>query len=246
MDFDLKCLPIVEGLNLCEGIEDFKDQVDSGIFVDKSLFIEIVLSHRRSILITRPPRFGKTINMTMLKTFLEIPKPDIKVNPNSIYFKGGEKNNIKYEELKIASNKKIWSDFHGKYPVIYLSFKNIKPHGEDVFQSILQSLRDQIRSTYKEFIDIVDNYVETNGNINFKERFDSYSSGIITDIEIRSSILILGKIIYKIYDQKVFLLIDDYDRCITDILQESILINDNKQDTSESLGLSHQCVPLSH
>ncbi|MCF0115772.1 MAG: AAA family ATPase, partial [Erysipelotrichaceae bacterium] len=91
------------------GVSDYKKAVTDYYYVDKTLLIKEFLDERAQVsLFTRPRRFGKTLNMDMLKTFFEISEED-----TSVYFTG----------------KNIWKcgqkyrDYQGKYPVIFISFK---------------------------------------------------------------------------------------------------------------------------
>lgn len=102
-------------------------------FVDKSFFIEQVLTDpAKVLLLPRPRRFGKTLNLSMLRYFLEKPK---------------EKNDLTQEErrnlfagLEIEKSDKLWTHF-GKYPVMFLTFKDVKTNsGTDAFVAISKLL----------------------------------------------------------------------------------------------------------
>ena len=109
--------------NLPIGISDFRNAVTNYYYVDKTLMIKEFLDRKVQVsLFTRPRRFGKTLNMDMLRVFFEISGTD-----NSVYFK----------------DKAIWKcgddyiKFQGKYPVIYLSFKDVKYRNwDDAFSNI--------------------------------------------------------------------------------------------------------------
>ena len=102
----------VEKLPLPIGISDYRLASTEYYYIDKTMFIKDFLDERPMVsLFTRPRRFGKTLNMDMLRTFFEKNDKD-----TSIYFR----------------NKKIWAcgqkyrDYQGKYPVIFVSFKDVK------------------------------------------------------------------------------------------------------------------------
>ncbi|WP_047267673.1 AAA family ATPase [Marinitoga sp. 1197] len=99
----LKRLPI--------GDSDFKTVIeDNAYYIDKSMLIKEIITGGRVILITRPRRFGKTLNISMLEYF----------------FKNDEDNKHLFENLKIYEEKEIIEKHLNKYPVIYLTFKDLK------------------------------------------------------------------------------------------------------------------------
>ena len=93
------------------GIEDFERIINEDYYVDKTMLIEELLINRAPVtLFTRPRRFGKTLNMSMIKSFFDI--------------KNKEENKKLFENLKI-SNSEYMSE-QGKYPVIFISLKDLK------------------------------------------------------------------------------------------------------------------------
>lgn len=102
---------MTEALKLPVGIEDFAEIRQAGFYyVDKTKFIEQLLDGWGKVnLFTRPRRFGKTLNMSMLRYFFEI-------GADASLFDG----------LQIAKNKKLCEEYQEKYPVIFLSFKNVE------------------------------------------------------------------------------------------------------------------------
>ena len=149
------------------GSDDFKELIESGDYVDKSLFIkDIIHDKHKVLLITRPRRWGKSSNMSLLKTFLELevdqegnPLPqEKKINP--VYFTGGiiEEDGIKqtlpplkiinkeyysaknyYEDYRIAMNKL------GKYPVIMMNFKDL---GGSSYKELVEDLKANLTKTF--------------------------------------------------------------------------------------------------
>ena len=94
------------------GISDFKKAVTEYYYVDKALLIKDFLDNRPQVsLFTRPRRFGKTLNMDMLRVFFEQSKED-----TSIYFK----------DKNIWKCGKPYTSYQGQYPVIFLTFKDVK------------------------------------------------------------------------------------------------------------------------
>ncbi|KLO22957.1 ATPase AAA [Marinitoga sp. 1197] len=93
------------------GDSDFKTVIeDNAYYIDKSMLIKEIITGGRVILITRPRRFGKTLNISMLEYF----------------FKNDEDNKHLFENLKIYEEKEIIEKHLNKYPVIYLTFKDLK------------------------------------------------------------------------------------------------------------------------
>ena len=112
------------------GIEDFKELIDSNYcIVDKTLMIKELIGNRSKIsLITRPRRFGKTLNLSMIQRFFE---------------KTEESNAYLFENLKISREGEEYLKHQGKYPVITLSLKALKQpdydKSIDFFKFIVQA-----------------------------------------------------------------------------------------------------------
>src|ERR1700734_764374 len=112
------------------GMSDFKDIIEGDFyFSDKSLLIKDILDDAQVVLITRPRRFGKTLNMSMLRYFFDKEIWGKLVNP--ALFKG----------LNITGCEVKYRQHQNKYPVIFLSFKDLKDsHYDDFYQSFCQLL----------------------------------------------------------------------------------------------------------
>ena len=114
------------------GVSDYRDACKNYYYVDKTLMIKEFLDERPKVsLFTRPRRFGKTLNMDMLRTFFEKTTED-----TSVYFR----------------DKKIWScggsylAHHRKYPVIFLSFKDVKyTSWEETYQTLQKLIAQEFR-----------------------------------------------------------------------------------------------------
>ncbi|ANQ51553.2 AAA family ATPase [Flammeovirga sp. MY04] len=175
------------------GISNFKMVIqDDYYFVDKSLLIEEVIdSNATSLLIPRPRRFGKTLNMSMLHAFFDINK--------------AEENKSLFDNLKIKQSA-AWKH-QGKYPVIYLSFKDVKEN----------SFENAINKIYDICIDWLANHNELlNADLTDLERkpFDSLFDENWNQTHLDNFLKAISKILYKVYNQKVIILIDEYDSCI--------------------------------
>ena len=119
------------------GHEDFKELIDQQFdFVDKSLFIKEILDDQstKAAVITRPRRFGKTLNLSMLHYFLA-PEVD------------GQSTQGLFDGLKIAALGDEYMHHQGQYPVIFVTFKDVKDHD---FESVLQSLAELMVELYDE------------------------------------------------------------------------------------------------
>jgi hypothetical protein len=173
------------------GISDFKTLIEQDyLFVDKSQLIkEFWESNGQTILVPRPRRFGKTLNMSMLKYFFENNNED-----NSYLFKG----------LDIENHKNMM-ELQGKYPVIYLSFKDEK---HSSFEYLQIGLRNLLSRLYKEH-----DYCLDNGKIRDVDR--EYYYAVLNKkaniIDLSDALKMLSQYLYNYYDEKVLILIDEYD-----------------------------------
>ena len=179
-----------------KGIDNFKELIDNDFYyIDKTLLIKEILDNNDKIdLITRPRRFGKTLNMSMLQYFFE--KPSENNKSTSYLFEGL---NIFTEE-----NKKYRQE-QGKYPVIYLTFKNAKrDNWKDTFYNIYEVISDEykrhaylLNSTF-----LLESEKEVFRNImNFKAKKNDVI-GILKN---------LSKYLKEYHKEDVVIIIDEYD-----------------------------------
>ncbi|QXM05193.1 AAA family ATPase [Crassaminicella indica] len=173
------------------GISDFKELItENYYYVDKSLFIKgIIDDGAKVILLPRPRRFGKTLNMSMLRYFFE---------------KSDEDNKYLFENLKVNKYKDIMG-MQGKYPVIYLTFKDVK---DTKFKKSYEKVKDIISDEYDKFRYLLESeYLSDVEKIYFKKvLYKEASQG-----EYEMSLKNLSKYLYKHYKQKIIILIDEYD-----------------------------------
>lgn len=173
------------------GVSDFKELIDHYYYVDKTLMIKEFLDSRPKVsLFTRPRRFGKTLAMDMLKTFFERSEDD-----NSIYFR----------------DKKIWScgekyrREQGKYPVIFVTFKDIKfPTWEQTYVAI----REIIAKEYLRH-DIL--LTSENCSEYDKAYFRKVVDGSITEVSMTRALQELSYQLEKHYGQSAIIIVDEYD-----------------------------------
>ena len=170
------------------GIEDFERIVrEDYYYVDKTLLIEELLINRAPVTIfTRPRRFGKTLNMSMIKYFFDV--------------KNKEKNKKLFENLKIYNSE--YMSEQGKYPVIFISLKDLKG---DTWEECLKRLKLFIFDLYAEF-----EYIREKMNEWDKRKFEKvlYEN---EDADYIMSLKFLADSLYKYYGEKVIILIDEYD-----------------------------------
>ena len=171
------------------GIENFKTMIDkSAYYVDKTNFIEDVLNEQ-VVLYTRPRRFGKTLNMSMLYYFFSINEKD-----NSYLFDG----------LNISKNKEALKA-QNKYPTIFISLKEMKSL---TFDAQLSSFSNVIYELLEKNLEILssDQLSDTTKDI-LNKLHNRLSS--IEDLKI--SLRVITNALYTYYQQKVIVLIDEYD-----------------------------------
>lgn len=179
---------MVDAMKLPVGIDDFRKLRESNFYyVDKTKLIEQLLQSWSEVtLFTRPRRFGKTLNMSMLKSFFEI-------GTDKSLFAG----------LYISKNKELCDEYMGKYPVIFLSLKGVE--GLD-FSSARRMLRTIIECEINRHY-----YLKTSDALTEEDRarFAKMLQG--NDSNIEDSIRMLSQLLYKHYRQKTVILIDEYD-----------------------------------
>ena len=170
------------------GIEDFERIVrEDYCYVDKTQLIEELLINRAPVtLFTRPRRFGKTLNMSMIKYFFDV--------------KNKEENKKLFENLKIYNSE--YMSEQGKYPVIFASLKDLKA---DTWEECLKRLKLFIFDLYAEF-----EYIREKMNEWDKRKFEKvlYEK---EDADYIMSLKFLSDSLYKYYGGKVIILIDEYD-----------------------------------
>lgn len=179
---------MVDAMKLPVGIDDFRKLRESNFYyVDKTKLIEQLLQSWSEVtLFTRPRRFGKTLNMSMLKSFFEI---------------GTDKS--LFDGLYISKNKELCDEYMGKYPVIFLSLKGVE--GLD-FSSARRMLCTIIEREINRHY-----YLKTSDALTEVDRAQFAKMLQGNDSNIEDSIRMLSQLLYKHYRQKTVILIDEYD-----------------------------------
>ncbi|WP_375331736.1 AAA family ATPase [Candidatus Tisiphia endosymbiont of Temnostethus pusillus] len=213
------------------GTDEFYDLVvNSDVFVDKSLMIkELLEDSGKVILITRPRRWGKSLNMDMMRRFLEIEvgergKPlaqekrvNYKLFTGGIVDLGFDETK-ELQPLKISIHKNIIKR-QGQFPVIYINFKEVKGSN---YKEIVSSIIDQIIELYERF-NYLEQYIQEDNkffSIPQKVKLKNYLSGDINISYLKNSLKFLSQILYKHFKQKVYILIDEYDTPINNAYLE--------------------------
>ena len=176
------------------GISDFKKIIDGNYYYfDKTELIKSIIGEPGEVkLFTRPRRFGKTLNMSMIKYFFDIENKD-----------GNKK---LFENLKISENE--YFEKQGTAPVISISFRN---YDESSWGNGFEMIKNTISDLYDEF-----EFVKENLSARKKEKYDSILFNRATEATWKLSLLDLTKYLYEYYGQKVVVLIDEYDQPIID------------------------------
>ena len=174
------------------GISDFKVlRLRNNYFIDKSMYIKDIIDNQSGVvLITRPRRFGKTLNMSMLR----------------YYFNIMEKNNKElFNGLKIMEQDKKYTSKLGFYPVIYLTLKDA---GLMNYEYMIMQMKTIMMEMFYEHRYILESDKIADGEKNIFKRILNAEA---TDIDLINSLKILSKMLYVYYDKPVILLIDEYD-----------------------------------
>src|SRR5271170_6626041 len=173
------------------GFSDYKTIIDENYYyIDKTLFIDDILKYGGNpTLLPRPRRFGKTLNMSMLKYFFE------KTEQSNAY---------------LFENKKIWqlperAALQGKFPVIFVTFKDIKENSWQITRNKLIAVIVE-EYTRHEYI-LESNVLRESEKVIFKNIYNK----IATDDEYHGSLRKLSEFLYRFYQVKPIILLDEYD-----------------------------------
>lgn len=178
----------MNNMKLPVGIDQFDKLIKSGFYyVDKTRLIEQLLQNWGEVnLFTRPRRFGKTLNMSMLKSFFEI---------------GTDK--TLFDQLYIAVNKELCEEYMGQYPVIFLSLKGVDGLN---FEEAKSMLKITIRTEAQRHYELKKSEKVSEEN---RKLFNDILSG--QDERIEDSLRMLSQILFEHYGKKSIILIDEYD-----------------------------------
>ena len=173
------------------GTSEFKKiRVQNYYYIDKTMYIKDIIDNKSEvILVTRPRRFGKTLNMSMLKYYFDCRQKD-----NRELFNG----------LKIMEQEEKYTSKLGAYPVIYLTLKDA---GLMTYEMMIMQLKTIMMELFYEHKELLE------GEMSTGERmiFNKILSAEATDVDLLNSLKMLSKIMSQYYDKPVILLLDEYD-----------------------------------
>ena len=173
------------------GVSDFKIATANYHYVDKTLMIRDFLDTKPMVsLFTRPRRFGKTLNMDMLRVYFEKTSED-----TSIYFK----------DKQIWQCGEAYTKHQGKYPIVFLTFKDVKCRTwDETFQKIRQLISlEFIRHSELETSAVLNGYE--------KERYRLFSGDNANEVECQMGLQLLSLLLHKHYGKECIIIIDEYD-----------------------------------
>ncbi|WP_293960962.1 AAA family ATPase [uncultured Fusobacterium sp.] len=175
---------------LPDGISDFKTLIENNYYyVDKTPFIsEIGKNVGKTLLFTRPRRFGKTLNMSMLKYFFDV--------------REAEENRKLFKGLEIQ--KSSYFKEQGKYPVIFISMKDIKGN---TWEKLFKNLKIKISHLFSEYRFLLKEVDKIDSDFLEKIIFND----TVEESVLENSLSIFANILKRYYNQKVIILIDEYD-----------------------------------
>ena len=175
-----------------KGGSDFKTIIeDNGYFVDKTMFVKDFFENSSyTLLIPRPKRFGKTLNLSMIEHFFDIQKPE---------------SAKLFSEFKIAEEKEFCEKHQNKYPVINISLKSIK---EANWSKYLDKFKSIVSKLYKEH-----KYLLQSDRLDQddKKEFQNIISETATETKLKESLESLSNYLQKHFKKKVIVLVDEYD-----------------------------------
>ena len=177
------------------GEEDFRELIDNEfLFVDKTLLIKEFLDNKniKVSLITRPRRFGKTLNLSMLHYFFA---EKVLKKPTEGLFNG----------LKISKAGEHYMAHQGKYPVIFLTFKEMEAES---YEELIDKTRELISNVYSKHLELLDSPHIIKQH---KQKIEIILENSASDAHFQMALLNLTEYLYMHYQKKVIVLIDEYD-----------------------------------
>ena len=182
---------------LAIGTSDFKSLITgNGFYIDKTKFIEEILEDLSEVkLFTRPRRFGKTLNLSMLKYFFDV--------------ENAEENRKLFDNLYISQSE--YMKYQGQYPVIFISMRNAEA---DSWEKSFFNIRNLVSAIYDEF-----GYITK--SLNKRNLIEFENIWLNKDnADWESSLKNLSKYLYEYYGKKAIILIDEYDTPMTNAWSE--------------------------
>jgi len=177
-------------VNFGIGVDDFAEIIEfKYTYLDKTLLIkDLIQDGSKVLLFPRPRRFGKTLNMSMLRYFFSV--------------RDQEKAKDLFKNLHISQYPEFM-EYQGKFPVIFLSLKEIK---KEDYESSLSGIRILIQRLFTRHEDLIEEI-----SPGLRAYFERLLYGTASDVELAQSLKFLSEILEKKYRQKIWILIDEYD-----------------------------------
>ena len=174
------------------GESDFKVlRLKNFYFIDKSLYIKDILDNTsKVILVTRPRRFGKTLNMSMLRYYFDLKQKD---------------NRKLFENLKIMEQDEHYTSKLGYYPVIYVTLKDLTGIS---FEEMILQLKTELVEVFIDNADLLNSKKLLDIE---KEMFSTVLNLKANKVELQGALKLLSRLLYKEYEKPVILLVDEYD-----------------------------------
>ena len=181
------------------GVENFEDLVKSEYYyVDKTMFIKEMLDLKGKVnLFTRPRRFGKTLNLSMLRYFFEDTGDKVKNEQNKELFRG----------MKITNAREKYTEQMGVYPVINLTLKSAK---QEDFENAYYTMQVEIASEFDRHRSVI----ETGREKLTQKEYEQYiriADEEADEKQVRGSLKLFSRCMYKITGKNTVILIDEYD-----------------------------------
>lgn len=173
------------------GVSDFKAATTGYYYVDKTLLIRDFLDRKPMVsLFTRPRRFGKTLNMDMLRVFFEKTAED-----TSVYFK----------DKQIWQYGNFYTRHQGQYPVVFLTFKDVKCL---TWEETFQKIRILISLEFMRHNELENSSVLTTYE---KEQYHRLASDSATEVDCQMGLQLLSMLLHKHHGKECIIIIDEYD-----------------------------------
>jgi len=178
------------------GIENFEEMRTMGYYyIDKTGFIRVLLENIGKVnLFTRPRRFGKTLNINMLRYFFEAGNPW-----------------ILFDGLEISKEKEICNQYMGKFPVISISLKNAEGDNFDEAKGMLRSIIGTEAQRFQFLLDSIHLSEIERRQYGALINVDKTGAFTMSDEFLRDSLRVLSQFLHKHYGQRTIILIDEYD-----------------------------------
>lgn len=181
----------VKKLPLAIGNTSYREISTECYYVDKTLLIkDLIDDHNKVTLFTRPRRFGKTLTVDMIKTYFE---------------KSEEKTAQYFTDKKIWKTGSKYQSFQGMYPVIMLTFKDVKYSD---WKDSLEAIRLVVKEEYRRHVELKNSPLLDEVDKHYIQKTEK---GILTDVELQNSLYKLSNMLSIHHKTKVIILIDEYD-----------------------------------